>query len=724
MTTTKRLALPDATALPDETSVAIEAALASRPSEWMPRTRHRDGRSPHFANRLALETSPYLQQHAHNPVSWFPWGNEAFDEARRTDKPLFLSVGYSTCHWCHVMEEESFEDLEIAAFLNAHFVPVKVDREERPDVDAIYMAATQALTGRGGWPMSVWMNAQAEPFFAGTYFPPRDGVRRGAIGFLTVLGKLHELWKSDRAQIDGSARSLTDAVRKQLSAIDKTRVRPDTKLSDDIVRIVDSMYDDVNGGLNRAPKFPTNVPVRLLLRAHRRTGNERALQMAVHTLEKMAAGGMYDQLAGGFHRYSTDERWLVPHFEKMLYDNALLCVAYTEAYEVTGRSDFARVVREVLEYVEREMTDSDGGFYSATDADSEGEEGLFFVWTPDEIRGALAQETAERFMAHYGVTEAGNFEGRSILNAETPSEEEWAALADARTTLRKVRNARVPPLRDDKVLAAWNGLMISAFAVAARVFNEPRWSQIASRAASFVLERMKVDSRLRRSFKDGKVGPPAFLDDYAFMLAALVDLFEATCDSRWVREATALATELETRFSDADSGGWFMTSADHETLLVREKPTYDGAEPSGGSVATLAFLRLGTLTGDARWFDAGLKALDAYAASAIEQPMGQTELALAVEFLAGPPKELVVVWPNSGAAGDLGDILRRTFAPHVVRVAGSETEVAACAADVAPAADRSAIAGKATAYMCEQGVCQLPVQTGADLEALLAPVRR
>lgn len=724
MTTTKRRPLPGAARLPDEKSLVIEAALATRSPEWTPRTRHRDGREPYFANRLVLETSPYLQQHAHNPVNWFPWGDEAFSEAKRMDKPLFVSVGYSTCHWCHVMEEESFEDLEIAAFLNTHFVAVKVDREERPDIDAIYMAATQALTGRGGWPMSVWMNARAEPFYAGTYFPPRDGVRRGSVGFLTVLSKLDELWKSDREQIDGSARSLTDAVRKQLSGIQTTSKRPDTGFSDDIVRIVDGVYDDENGGLNRAPKFPTNVPVRLLLRAHRRTGNERALRMATHTLEKMAAGGMYDQLAGGFHRYSTDERWLVPHFEKMLYDNALLSVAYTEAYEVTGRSDFARVVREVLEYVEREMTAPEGGFYSATDADSEGAEGLFFVWTPDEIRNALDPEIAKRFMAHYGVTEGGNFEGRSILHVETPSEEEWAALADARRTLLKVRNTRVPPLRDDKVLAAWNGLMISAFAVAARVFNEPRWSLAASRAASFVLERMKVDGRLRRSFKDGVVGPPAFLDDHAFLLAALVDLFETTCDPRWVSEAKTLADELETRFSDATIGGWFMTAADHETLLVREKPTYDGAEPSGGSVATLAFLRLGTLTGDARWFNAGLKALGAYASSAVKQPMGQTELALAVEFLAGPPKELVVAWPNGAeSGGELEDALRVTFAPHVVRVVGSEAQVAACASEVAAAADRPAIDQQTTAYVCEQGVCRLPVQTVRELEAILAPAQ-
>lgn len=723
MTKTPTHPFPGGAVLPDETKANIASALASRAPDWMPRTRHRDGRVPRFANRLALETSPYLQQHAHNPVNWFPWGEEAFAEARRTDKPIFLSVGYSTCHWCHVMEEESFEDLEIAAFLNAHFVAVKVDREERPDVDAVYMAATQALTGRGGWPMSVWMNAQAQPFYAGTYFPPRDGARRGAMGFLTVLRKLNELWKTDRTQIDKSAGSLTDAVRRQLATVSKASQRPDTALSDDIVRLVEGMFDELNGGLKRAPKFPTNVPIRLLLRVHRRMGSKRALEMAVHTLEKMAAGGLYDQLAGGFHRYATDERWLVPHFEKMLYDNALLGVAYAEAYEVTGRDDFARIVKEVLEYVEREMTAPEGGFYSATDADSEGEEGRFFVWTPEEIRKALDPKTAERFIAHYGVTDAGQFEGRSVLHVDTPSEAEWSALADARETLLELRNTRKPPLRDDKVLASWNGLMISAFAVAARVFNEPRWSRIASGAASFVLERMVIGGRLRRSFKDEKVGTPAFLDDHAFMLAGLVDLFEATCDPRWIREAKSLAEELETRFSDPEHGGWFMTSDDHEKLLVREKPTYDGAEPSGGSVATLAFLRLGTLTGDARWFDAGLGALDAYGATAREQPLAQAELALATEFLAGPPKEVVVVWSDAETESELGNALRRTFAPHVVRVVGSDGQVAACATDVAPAADRPVIAGKATAYVCEQGVCQLPVHTDQELRALLAPTR-
>lgn len=714
---------PGSEPMPDDVSQAIRSALGSRPADWTPRTRHREGERPHFANRLTLETSPYLQQHAHNPVNWRPWGSEAFAEANRTGRPVFLSIGYSTCHWCHVMEEESFEDLEIAAFLNAHFVPVKVDREERPDVDAIYMAAVQAMSGRGGWPMSVWLNAQAEPFYAGTYFPPRDGVRRGSIGFLTVLARLDELWRTDRKRLDESAGTLAAAVREHLSAGDAAPKSPGTKLSDDIFRIVDGMYDDRYGGLKRAPKFPSNVPVRLLLRLHERTGNPRALQMATHTLERMAAGGLYDQLAGGFHRYSTDERWLVPHFEKMLYDNALLAVSYTEAFQVTGRADFARVTREVLEYVEREMTSSQGAFHSATDADSEGEEGLFFVWTPEEVRQHLDAPTAELFLRHYGVVEGGNFEGNSILHVTNPSEETWATLAAARQALRVVRSKRVPPLLDDKILTAWNGLMISAFAVAARVFDEPRWTQVATRAASFVLDSMRVDGRLRRSYKDGQARHAAFLDDYAFMIAAHLDLFEATCEPRWITEAVSFAEVLERHYADGERGGWFMTSDDHEALLVREKPTYDGAEPSGGSVATLALLRLGTLTGDARWLELGQRALAAYGATALEQPMGQTELALAAEFLAQPPKELVVSWPDGQDGGELAAAARATFAPRVVRVIGSDSQVAVAASAVPPADGRKALQGKATAWVCEQGACQLPVQEVEALQALVGSTR-
>jgi uncharacterized protein len=440
----------------------------------VPRTRHRDGAVPHFTNRLAEETSPYLRQHAHNPVDWYPWGDDAFAEARRRGVPVFLSVGYSTCHWCHVMEEESFEDLEVAQVLNDAYVAIKVDREERPDVDAVYMTAVQALTGRGGWPMSVWLDADRRPFFSGTYFPARDGDRGAARGFISILRELAEIYRADPARVAEAAQSIAAAVRTAMTGAASGDALPGAGVLDAAAAYYARAYDDVNGGVRGAPKFPSSFPIRLLLRHYRRTGDAAARAMAEHSLEKMAAGGMHDQLAGGFHRYSTDERWLVPHFEKMLYDNALLAVAYAEAWQVTGRDDLARVLRTTLDYVLREMTASGGGFFSATDADSEGEEGTFFVWRADEIRALLGAD-AEGFMRFYGVTPAGNFEGRNVLFVPQPDEREWEALAGMREILRTARAARPNPLRDDKILTAWNGLMISALAFGGRVLGETRY---------------------------------------------------------------------------------------------------------------------------------------------------------------------------------------------------------------------------------------------------------
>ncbi|MEO7667941.1 MAG: thioredoxin domain-containing protein, partial [Polyangia bacterium] len=561
-------------------------AVAARGADYRPRTHHleQDGASgvgrPRFTNRLALETSPYLLQHAHNPVNWFPWGDEAFAEAARLSRPVFLSIGYSTCHWCHVMEEESFEDEEIATFLNMHYVSIKVDREERPDIDAVYMSAVQQLTGSGGWPMSVWLNAAREPFFGGTYFPPRDGARGVRHGFLSLLADLSQTFQRDPERVGKAAAALVEAVRRAMQggAGAGAHIGPGTvagalpgrEVIDGTVEFFKRSFDAVHGGVRRAPKFPSNVPVRLLLRHHHRTGDAEALNIATVTLEKMAAGGLYDQLAGGFHRYSTDARWLVPHFEKMLYDNALLVIAYAEAFQVTGRGDFARVARETCDYVLREMTDAGGGFFSATDADSEGEEGRFFVWTAEEIRQHLGEgDITRRFLEHYDVRPGGNWEGNTILNVPRPDEEAWAALADARARLREVRARRVPPARDDKILTSWNGLMISALAVAGRLLDEPRYRDAAACAAAFALEHLRgPDAELRRSFKDGRAGQSGsndgFLDDYAFLVAGLIDLYEATFDPRWLGEALALAHQTERRFADAAGGGWFMTSHAHE----------------------------------------------------------------------------------------------------------------------------------------------------------------
>jgi uncharacterized protein YyaL (SSP411 family) len=709
---------PGAPKYDDALVARLSAALEAKGAGYVPRTHHLVGpekKAPKYTNRLILETSPYLLQHAHNPVDWHAWGDEAFAEARRLGRPVFLSVGYSTCHWCHVMEGESFEDEEIAAYMNAHYVCIKVDREERPDVDAIYMSAVQALTQSGGWPMNVWLTPGREPFFGGTYFPPRDGARGSRHGFLTVLRELAETYAKDGDRVARAAKSLVEAVRRDMEAGGAAGAQPGAAAIVETVDYFKRAFDRVEGGVRRAPKFPSNMPIRLLLRHHRRTGDAESLQMATLTLQKMAGGGMYDQLGGGFHRYSVDARWLVPHFEKMLYDNALLAVAYAEAAQVTGRAEFARVTRETLDYVLREMTSPDGAFYSATDADSEGEEGKFFVWSEDEIKHVLGPgpETA-RFLRYYGVTSGGNFEGANILNVSQPDEAEHAALAPQRAKLYEVRARRVPPLRDEKILAAWNGLMISGFAVAGRILGEPRYVAAAARAADFVLSKLRVEGRLARSFKDGRPGPGGFLDDYAFLTAGLLDLFEAGGEARFLRAALALAEETEARFADAQHGGWFMTAGDHEALLAREKPAYDGAEPSGTSVALLNALRLAAFTGDDRWRASAQRGFAAVGAVLESRPIAMTEALLALDWATDRPREIAIVRPaGAGDAAPLAEVLRRTFLPNVVRVEVREDQVAALAALAPILEGKAATSGKATAYVCERGACQLPTHDPA-----------
>ncbi|HVU49517.1 MAG TPA: thioredoxin domain-containing protein [Polyangia bacterium] len=728
---------PGAPAYDDALAARLGAALAAKGPAYVPRTHHLVGKNvPKYTNRLILETSPYLLQHAHNPVDWRPWGDEAFAEARRLGRPVFLSVGYSTCHWCHVMEGESFEDEEIARYMNEHYVCIKVDREERPDVDAIYMSAVQALTQSGGWPMSVWLTPGREPFFGGTYFPPRDGARGARHGFLTVMRELADTYAKDGDRVTRAARSLVEAVRRDMEAepADGAGAPPTAAVIGQTVDYFKRAFDTLEGGVRRAPKFPSNVPIRLLLRAHRRTGDAETLKMAELTLTKMAGGGMYDQLGGGFHRYSTDARWLVPHFEKMLYDNALLAVAYAEAAQVMGRADFARVARETLDYVLREMTSPEGAFYSATDADSEGEEGKFFVWSQKEIEDVLGPgpETA-RFLRYYGVTAGGNFEGANILNVAHPDEREHAALAPARARLYEVRARRPPPLRDDKILAAWNGLMISGLAVAGRILDEPRYVSAAARAATFVLERMVASGgalapgRLARSFKDGRPGPAGFLDDYAFVVAGLIDLYEAGGERRFLEAALALADETERLFADVARGGWFMTAGDHEALLAREKPAYDGAEPSGTSVALSNALRLAAFTTDDRWRRIADRAFAVVGPVLASRPMALTEALLALDWATDRAREIAIVLPRGARAEDaaaLVGVLRGRFLPNVVRAVVAEEDVAALARTAAFVEGKAATDGRPTAYVCERGACQLPTHDPAALASQLAAVER
>jgi uncharacterized protein YyaL (SSP411 family) len=714
----------------------LRAALAAKGPAYRPRTRHLnpDG-SPRYTNRLILEASPYLLQHAHNPVNWYPWGDEAFARAKREGKPIFLSVGYSTCHWCHVMEAESFEDQEIARYLNEHYVAIKVDREERPDIDAVYMSAVQSLTGSGGWPMSVWLTAERTPFFGGTYFPPRDGARGARRGLLSLLAELATAYRADPGRIVSEAGKLASAVRQDLggpssSPLASTGVDsvPDGAVIPALVRQLERGFDEVNGGLRGAPKFPSSLPVRLLLRDYRRTGDAEALRMATVTLEKMAAGGINDQIGGGFHRYSTDERWLVPHFEKMLYDNALLAVAYLEAYQVTGRADFARVARETLDYVLREMTAPSGAFYSATDADSDGAEGKFFVWSEPEIRAVLGGgSTAERFIRYYGVTPGGNFDGRNILFAQKPNETERAALSEARSKLYAARARRVPPARDDKVLAAWNGLMISALSQGGRLLDEPRYTEAAARAAEFILGTMRPGGTLVRSDAGGRLGPPGFLEDYAFVAAGLFDLFEASFDPGWLREALALCAETERLFADSALGGWFATSAKHETLLAREKPSYDGAIPSGTSVAILNALRAAAFTADDHWRAIADRAFAALREPLARRPLGLTEALLALDFRTDTAREVVVVWPKGSTAAAAAPLLaavRRTFLPNKVLAGTAEGESLDALAAVTPlVSEKRALGGRSTAYVCERGRCELPTAAPALLARQLAHAR-
>ncbi len=718
--------LPGAPPFDPKLISALDAAWKSRDPGYKPRTRHLlpDG-SPRYTNRLFLESSPYLLQHAHNPVNWFPWGAEAFEAAKRLGRPIFLSVGYSTCHWCHVMEEESFEDEEIARYLNENYISIKVDREERPDVDVIYMTAVQLITGSGGWPMSVWLTPDRKPFYGGTYFPARDGERGTSTGFLTIIRKLKEVYVARAGQVATNSSALTDAVVAQLSKMPRGTELPGANVLKSAAKSYADRFDDTQGGLRGRPKFPSSLPVRLLLRYHRRTGDEQSLRMATLTLDKMAAGGMYDQVGGGFHRYSTDDRWLVPHFEKMLYDNALLTLAYLEGYQATGKGEYVRVAREILRYADRDMGAPEGGFYSATDADSptpsgHREEGWFFTWTPSELEAVLGKDRARMVAAYYGVTAASNFEGRNILHVprsvdetarelKMPATRLTSVLGESRELLYRARARRPPPHRDEKILAAWNGLMISAFARGALVLGDSAYARRAERTAEFVLTRMSEDGRLKRSFRGGRARIEAYLDDYAFMIAGLLDLYEATGKPRWLREAIALDAALEKHYEDP-AGGYFMTADDHEKLLAREKPSYDGAEPSGNSVQALNLLRLSELTTQDRHRERADHLLRAFGMRLTESPTSLSELLLAVDFRLDVPKEVVIVTPRSRAdAEPFLARLRTAFLPNrvlAVAVAGADQKDQEKLVSLLQ--DKVPQSGKATAYVCEGGICKLP----------------
>ena len=695
---TKPAVLPNTSPLP--------AALAAELEQL--RKGHR------FVNRLALETSPYLQQHAHNPVNWYPWGDEAFAAAKALNQPVLLSVGYSTCHWCHVMEEESFENEAIAAYMNAHYVCIKVDREERPDVDSIYMSALQMITQHGGWPMNMWLDHARSPFFGGTYFPPQDSAR--GPGFLTVLEHLATMFANEQGQVREAAADITSALHDAAhrtsppAAIDAERVLGQA------LEVYRQRFDNTHGGMAGAPKFPSSFPVRLLLRRHAKTGDEQLLTMALATLKAMAHGGIYDQLAGGFHRYATDSAWLVPHFEKMLYDNALLVCAYLDAWQITHDSEFLWVAEDVLAYVAREMTTPDGAFFSATDADSmaangKREEGEFFVWTTKEFRAVLGGDSAEAEHA-FGVTAGGNWEGRTILTRTALPPEK------ARHKLYEARAKRSPPRRDDKVLAAWNGLMVSAFARAALVTGRADYLERAQRAAHILLE-MRDGDRLIRTRGTRTLG---FLDDYASVIAAFLDLAEASGDVRWLTEAITLQGVLDRDFADP-AGGYFMTSTAHEALLVRDKPGYDGAEPSGNSIAAMNLLRLHAFTLREAYRTQADALIRSFASVLQRQPTALSEMLLAIDVGQDTMKEIVLVklgdkGSDKGAEA-LMQVVRSRYLRTRALVVGTPAELKKWSSVVPWAADRPAQGGAATAYVCEAQVCQRPVGTPEAFAAVL-----
>ena len=719
---------PGASPVDEALKERLATAWAARTADYVPRTQHlRPDRSPKYINRLFLELSPYLRQHAHNPLNWFPWGDEAFELARTLGRPVLLSIGYSTCHWCHVMEEESFDDEEIARYLNEHYIAIKVDREVRPDLDAIYMSAVQLfLQGRGGWPMTVWLTPDREPYSGGSYFPARDGDRGVSVGFLTLLQQLKEAYDEQPDRVAEVSSQVAERVRARLAPGAGGGSLPTAAPLQTAAASYRERFDAVHGGLQSQMKFPSSLSIRFLLRHYRRTGDEQSLTMATRTLEHMAAGGIHDQVGGGFHRYATDPEWLVPHFEKMLYDNALLASAFLEAYQVTGREDFAQVVRAILRYVERDMTSPDGAFYSATDADSPGpsgerEEGWFFTWTPDELDAVLGDDRGGAVAAFYSVTESGNFEGRTILNVSRPLTDVSAELGMSTDALRRTvdgarellytaRAERPQPLRDEKILTAWNGLMISAFAQAALVMNEPAYVARATRAAAYVLTHLRRDGRLRRAALNGQAQQAAYLADYAFLIAGLLDLYEATSELRWLEEGQALDATLELHYEDTAEGGFFRTADDHESLITREKPSSDGAEPSGNSVQLLNLLRLHEFTTNDWYRQRAERAFEAFSDVIAQSPVAVSEMLLAVDFHLDTPKEIVLVVPQTREeAQPLLDELRATFLPNRILAVVAEGDELDSHTALIPLLEGKVVRdSKPTAYVCENRICDLP----------------
>jgi len=668
-------------------------------------------------NALIHETSPYLLQHAHNPVDWHPWGQEALSRAKKEDKPILLSIGYSSCHWCHVMAHESFEDEEIAGLMNENFINIKVDREERPDLDAIYMTVVQMVTGSGGWPMTVFLTPDQVPFFCGTYFPPEDGY--GKPSFRRVLSNVAQTFSEKRQIIHDSTEAILDGLKRS-NSLSNTGCELSADMLETAATVLTADFDTVNGGFGQAPKFPPSMALSYLMRSYKRSGDQKYLDMVNRSLTRMACGGIYDQIGGGFHRYSVDARWLVPHFEKMLYDNALLSRVYLDGYLLTGSDFYRRISRETLEYVMREMTSPEGGFYSSQDADSEGKEGAYFLWTEKEVQSVLGNEEGELVCRFYGITSEGNFEGENILHiprsAEAVAQLNGVSVdrlleivRQGRRALFGIRETRAKPGRDDKVLTAWNGLMLRSFAEAANSLDREDYRQTAIRNAEFLLSRLCDHGRLFRSYKDGQARFNAYLEDYACLVDGLISLYEATFDSRWILAAEDLADQMIVRFWDPRDGGFYFTSEDHESLIHRPKDFYDNATPSGNSTAACSLLRLWKLTGNSRWSRHAIAVLESVSDLLTRHPAAFPQLLCGLDFYLGKTKEIAIIGdPSEQNTKELLQAAFGIYLPNKVIACGKE-------AGLFLLEGKSRIGDRPTAYVCENFTCGLPVTSPQEL---------
>jgi len=714
--------LPGVAQIPASMKEEIDKALAEKKKKSDPtyRTHHKtDDGLPKYTNRLITESSPYLQQHAHNPTNWFPWGEEAFEKAKREDKPILLSVGYSTCHWCHVMERESFEDLEIAEYLNENYVAIKVDREQRPHIDDTYMNTVRAMSGRGGWPMTVWMTPEKLPFMGGTYYPPER--------FMGLLKKLNRQYEEDPHELRQKGQEIASKVNRRMEGAGRGDQFPNAaRAMKNAFRQLQGGFDENRGGWGSGNKFPMPSRLQFLMRYHKRTDDPEAQQMVTKTLDAMASGGVYDDIGGGFHRYSTDPQWMVPHFEKMLYDNGQLALTYTEAWQLTKDEKFERIARETLNYLQREMTNGKGGFYAATDAVSpeteggEDKEGEYFIWTPAEVDQALTDEEAELVKTYYDITEAGNFEGQNILH--TPKSRDDVAeslgisrdqfdkrLARARKKMRHVRDQRPHPHTDDNILTAWNGLALEAFARGALVFDNDEWLAQAKKTGEFLVEEMRnEDGRLMRSRTEGVPTARAYSSDYAFAIAGLLNLYEATANPRWIREAAELQRQHLEHYWDEEDGGFYQTSGESDSPIGRQKPDRDGSTPSSNSYAALNLLKLYQFTLNEEFQERAKEVFEAFGPTLERRGARLTRMLVALDFLDSKPREIAFVSPGGSSVNPLLGEYRTTFMPNAVLVRTEASAVSSLVETIPWMEDKGPKKEKPTAYVCRDFTCKYP----------------